>query len=198
MPTPHAGDGVLTYTIGQVIPIGYLYFAPYVAASPQPAPGVKLNAAEPGAPWVKTGLLKDDTFNVEEGDPDVIEYRRGFHQRYYGEVLRKAGMRTITATIQEVEPLAIAALLGETVTTVASPAGVSLDVGTSELIHHTMLIVYNEALNDEEFHMYTPHVLSRFKLAKDAEFMVLNLITKLITFKNATNKFKDFTYYLWS
>jgi hypothetical protein len=107
-------------------------------------------------------------------------------------------MRTITATIQEVEPAAVAQIQQDTVTTIASPAGVSLDVGTSELLHWSMLLVYNEALNDEEFHIYSPHVLLRFKLAKDAEFLVMNITAKLITFINANNKFRDLVYYLWS
>lgn len=199
MPIPNAGDGDLVFSVGQVIPVATIYLAPYVAATPAAAPGTRMVTppAEPGTPWVKVGLLQDDTFTVEETDAEVIEYRRGFRQRYFGEVVRKSGQRTVTATIIEVEPSVIADLVGETVTTVgSSPTGSEhYDVGTSEQIDKSMLVVYHEALSNTEFQYYSPHVIMKFKMTKVAEFMSLELKLKLITFKNGAGKYKDLTYY---
>ena len=197
MPLPKPGDGDLTFSVGQVIPVATMYLAPYVASAVQAAPGTALGATEPGATWTKVGLLHDDMFTVEETDAEVIEYRRGFRQRYFGEVVRKAGQRTVTAQIVEVEPSAIAELVGETVTSVGGSPATSekYDVGTSEQTLETMLLVYFEALQGIEFHIYSPKVISRFKMTKINEFMALEIKLKLITFKNASNKFKDLTYY---
>ena len=199
MPLPIPGNGDLTFTVGQVIPVADVYLAPYVAGAPQAAPGVPLGATEPSAPWVKVGLLQDDMFTVDETDAEVIEYRRGFRQRYYGEVVRKAGQRTVTMQIIEVEPTVYADLLGETVTALgASPnAGEWLDVGTSEQIDKSMLVVFYEAESGIEFHYYSPHVISRFKMTKVTEFLAIELKLKLITFKNANSKYKDLVYYHW-
>lgn len=195
MPTPRPGDGDLTYTLGQTIPLAVFYFAPYVAASVEPAPGVRLGNSEPGGNYVKSPLLKDDTFNVDDGDPDVVEYRRGFHQNYFGEVVRKKGQRKITGVFQETEPLAISNFLGCPITAGASPAGHKVNVGTSEQVAKTLLIVFFEALNDYEYHFYSPHCIAKFKFGKDAEFMVLNLDVKTITFKDSDNRYVDISYY---
>lgn len=204
MASPKPGDGQLTYTVGQVLPIGVMYLAPYAAgantytASAAP-PGVKLGTADPGGTYVKVGLLKDDAFSVEETDAEVIEYRRGFRQRYYGEVVRKAGQRSINAKVIEVEPASIASLLGETLGSVGgSPfTGQYEFVGTSEQIHHTLFIDYFEALSGQEFHIYSPHVITKFKMTKDAEFMSLDITNKLITYLDANGRYKDMQYYIW-
>jgi len=195
MPTPLPGDGALSFTIGQVLPVGTLYLAPYIAATPTPAPGVALGATEPDAAFVKTGLLKDEQFLVTEKDPTIIDYRRGFRQRYFGEVVRMSGDREITCTMEEVEPAAIASITGETPTTVAgSPAGQKLSLGSSEYFHRTLLAVYFDDLSLREFHMYSPHVLVRYKLSRQAEFMTVDLVIKLIPFL-VSGKYKDIDYY---
>lgn len=196
MPNPNPGDGDLQVgTQGQVLPIGIIYLATFVSGSEEPAPEAKLGTSEPASAFKKVGLLRDDIFTIDETDPDVIEYRRGFRQRYFGEVVRQAGQRTVTAQLDEVEPQVIADLLEESVEVVSG--GRKLDVGTSEQIDKTMLVVYFDALSDREYHVYSPKVIARFKFAKNDEFMVLELNLKLITFKNAGNKFKDLTYYEW-
>jgi hypothetical protein len=199
VPNPLPGDGDLTFTVGQVLPIATVYLAPFVASpSTQAAPGVKLGTSEPTGTWQKVGLLHDDAFTVDETDAEVIEYRRGFRQRYFGEVVRKAGQRTVVAQIIEVEPTVIADLLGETVTATGSPfTSEKLNVGTSEQIDKSMLVVYQEALSGIEFHYYSPHVISRFKMIKIQEFIALELRLKLITFKttDVPPKYKDIVYY---
>lgn len=201
MPLPQPGDGALVGTVGQVLPVGVLYLAPYLP-TPTPAPGAALQNAEPGAPWIRQGLLKDDMFTVDEKDPDIIEYRRGFRQRYFGEVIRKAGERTVNAKMVEVEPGVIAKFTGETITTetgVGSPAsGGLLELGSSEYYHRSLLAVYHDALSNLEFQIYSPHALVRYKMSKDAEFMTFDLIIKLIPFVSTTSGlFKDIAYYMF-
>jgi hypothetical protein len=201
MPNPRPGDGALVGSVGPIIPVGVLYLAPYLA-TPTAAPGAALNSAEPAGAYVRQGLLKDDMFTVDEKDPDIIEYRRGFRQRYFGEVIRKAGERTVNATMEEVEPLVIAKFTGETITAetgVGSPAaGGLLELGSSEYYHRTLLAVYYDALSNLEFQMYSPHVLVRYKLSKQAEFLSFDLIIKLIPFVSTTSGlFKDIAYYMF-
>lgn len=201
MPLPQPGDGALVGSVGPVLPVGVLYLAPYLP-TPTAAPGAALQNAEPGAPWIRQGLLKDDDFTVDEKDPDIVEYRRGFRQRYFGEVVRKAGERTVTAKVVEVEPKVLAAFTGETITAetgVGSPAaGGLLELGSSEYYHRSLLAVYHDALSNLEFQMYSPHVLARYKLSKDSEFMTFDLTIKLIPFvSTVTGLFKDIAYYMW-
>jgi hypothetical protein len=96
---PKIGDGELVGTQGQILPIGTIYLATYVSGSPQAVPSAALGTSEPASAWVKLGCLQDDMFNITESDPGVIEYRRGFRQRYYGEVINKTGDKSITAAI---------------------------------------------------------------------------------------------------
>jgi hypothetical protein len=201
MPNPQPGDGALVGTVGQVLPVGTLYLAPYLT-TPTAPPGAALQGAEPAGAYVRQGLLKDDMFTVDEKDPDIIEYRRGFRQRYFGEVVRKAGERTINAVMDEVEPSVIAKFTGETITAetgIGSPAaGGLLELGSSEYYHRTLLAVYHDALSNLEFQIYSPHVLARYKMSKQAEFMTFDLIIKLIPFVSTTSGlFKDIAYYMF-
>lgn len=201
MPNPIPGDGVLVGTLGQVLPVGVLYFATYNAVSPVAAPGVALGNGEPATNvWTKQGLLRDDSFVVAETDPTMVEYRRGFRQRLFGDVIRKAGDRSITAVMDEVEPAILARFTGDVVTQIGgSPGtGVELDVGTGEIFDYTMLGVFYDDQSNREFHMYSPHVRARYKFAKQAEFMTFDLNIRLIPFLNASNKYKDMKYYLWN
>jgi hypothetical protein len=154
-----------------------------------------LGQDEPAPAWVKLGLLRDDQFTVEETDPDIIEYRRGFRQRYYGEVIRKAGVRTVTAKMDEVDPASIASFTGESTTALGSANSLRTDLGPSEYYHRSLLCVYFDDVSDAEFQMYTPHVLARYKMSKNAEFMTVDLTIKLIPFINASNLYKDIRYY---
>lgn len=201
MPNPIPGDGVLVGTLGQVLPVGVLYFAPYISASPTAAPAAPLGNGEPPTNiWVKQGLLRDDQYTVVEADPTEVEYRRGFRQRYFGSVIRKAGDRSITAQMDEVEPSVLARVTGETVTQIGgSPGtGVELDLGSGEFYDRTMLAVFYDDQSNKEFHMYTPHVRVRYKFGKQAEFMVFDLTIRLIPFLNASNLYKDLKYYMWN
>lgn len=201
MPNPIPGDGVIVGTIGQVLPVGVLYFATYSALSTVAAPAVPLGNGEPATNvWTKMGLLRDDTFVVAETDPTLVEYRRGFRQRFFGEVVRKAGDRSITAQMDEVEPAVLARFTGDTVTQIGgSPGiGVELDIGSGELFDYTMLCVYYDDQSLKEFHLYSPHVRARYKFAKQAEFMVFDLTIRMIPFLNASNKYKDLKYYMWN
>lgn len=195
MPTPFPGDGGLTFGFGQVLPVGTLYLAPFNAASPVLPPAYNLDLEEPPSPWVKLGLLRDEQFTVEETDPTIIEYTRGFRQRYFGEVIRKAGVRTVTAKMDEVDPASIASFTGDQTTTLGSANAIRVDLGPSEYYHRSLLAVYFDDVSSAEFHMYSPHVLARYKMSKNAEFMTVDLTAKLITFVNASNLYKDLRYY---
>src|ERR1035437_7603415 len=151
MPTPLPGDGALTFGFGQVLPVGTLYLATFNATTPLVPPGISLGANEPAAGWVKLGLLRDDQFTVEETDPTIIEYTRGFRQRYFGEVIRKSGVRTIAATMDEVDPASIASFSGDTTTDLGSANAVRIDLGPSEYHHRSLLAVYFDDLSGAEF-----------------------------------------------
>lgn len=195
MPTPVPGDGGLTFNFGQVLPVGVIYLAAFNALAPMAPPGINLGANEPAAGWVKLGLLRDDAFTVDETDPDIIEYRRGFRQRYYGEVVRKSGVRTVNAKMDEVDPAAIASFTGDATTGLGSANAIRVDLGPSEYYHRSLLVVYFDDVSQAEFQMYSPHVLARYKMSKNAEFMTVDMIIKLITFVNANNLYKDIRYY---
>lgn len=195
MPTPFPGDGGLTFGFGQVLPIGTIYLAAFNALAPQAPPGINLGPDEPAPAWVKLGLLRDDQFTVEETDPDIIEYRRGFRQRYYGEVIRKSGVRTVTAKMDEVDPAALASFTGSVTTGLGSANAIRTDLGPSEYYHRSLLVVYFDDVSQAEFQMYSPHVLARYKMSKNAEFMTVDMTIKLITFVNANNLYKDIRYY---
>lgn len=198
MPNPIPGDGVLVGTFGQVLPVGVLYLAPYLTPTPTAAPGAALAATEPAAAYIKQGLLRDDQFTVAETDPTMVEYRRGFRQRFFGEVVRKAGDRSITAQMDEVEPAVLAKFTGDTATTVGSPiTSTELDLGTGEIYDYTLLAVFYDDQSNKEFQLYSPHVRARYKFAKQAEFMVFDLTLRLIPFINASNKYKDLKYYMF-
>jgi len=177
-----------------------LYFATYNSVTPVAAPAAPLGNGEPSTSvWTKMGLLRDDQFTIAETDPTMVEYRRGFRQRFFGEVVRKAGDRTITAQMDEVEPAVLARFTGDTLTQIGgSPGiGVELDIGTGEIYDYTLLAVYYDDQSLKEFHAYSPHVRARYKFAKQAEFMVFDLIIRLIPFVNASSKYKDIKYYYW-
>lgn len=200
MPFPHPGDGVIVGTVGQVLPIGVLYLAPFLSPVQTAAPGVPIRDTEPGTPWVRMGLMKDEQLVIDEKDPDTVEYRRGFTQRYFGEVIRKAGERTLTATMEEVEPLVIARINGDVPADLGgSPAtGWELDMVPSQLLTRTLLFVYYDAQSKREFQIYSPQALVRFKFSKQAEFMTIDLTIKLIPFINAVGEFADMKYYAFS
>jgi hypothetical protein len=195
MPTPFPGDGGLTFNFGQILPVGTLYLAAFNPVTPVAPPGINLGVDEPAAAWVKTGLLRDEQFTVEEADPDIIEYRRGFRQRYFGEVIRKAGVRTVTAKMDEIDPASIASFTGAVTTALGSANAIRVDLGSSEYYHRSLLAVYYDDVSSAEFQMYSPHVLARYKMSKNAEFMTVDLTIKLISFINASNLYKDIRYY---
>jgi len=197
MPNPLPGDGRLTFTQGQVVPVGVMYMAPYVEGDFAPPPGARLGLMEPAAPYQKMPLMTNEIFTINEPDPQVLEYRRGFRQRYYGEVVKQAAIRTIECNWDEVEPLAVCALTGETPTPLGSSpnTGRSLDVGSSEYYYKTLLIVYQDPLTMREYQMFNPMVLARYAWAKNNDFLALKLTIKLIPFLNASNKYKDIQYF---
>ena len=203
MPNPIPGDGAIVGTVGQVLPVGVLYIAAYNAVTPVAPPGVALGATEPGGSYVKLGLLRDDQFTVAETDPTLVEYRRGFRQRYFGEVIRKVGDRSITAQIDEVEPLSFSLLMaaqsgGSGYTSTGSPiTSAEIDLGAGEIYDYTMLGVFYDDQSHLEFHMYSPHVRLRYKFGKQAEFMVIDLTIRMIPFINASNLYKDLKYYMF-
>jgi hypothetical protein len=195
MPTPFPGDGGLTFGFGQILPVAAVYLAAWNPAAPQAAPGVNLGNGEPAVAWVKMGLWRDEQFTVEETDPTIIEYTRGFRQRYFGEVIRKAGVRTVTGKMDEVDPVAIASFTGDALTALGSANSDRVDLGSSEYFHRSLLLVYFDDVSSAEFQMYSPHVLARYKMSKNAEFMTVDMTIKLIPFINASNLYKDIRYY---
>jgi hypothetical protein len=195
MPFPQPGDGAIIGTVGQVLPIGVLYLCPQLTPA-TPPPAAALGTTEPGTPWVRMGLLRDEQLVIDEKDPDTVEYRRGFKQRYFGEVIRKSGERTLTATMDEVEPLVIAKLNNDTTNALGSPAqGWEIDLVPSQLLNRTMLFVFYDAQSSREFQIYSPNALVRFKIGRQAEFMTIDLTIKLIPFINIAGEYADMKYY---
>ena len=144
---PKIGDGDLVGTLqqGQILPIGTIYLATYNASSVVAAPAAKLGTGEPPSAYSRVGALQDDMFTITESDPGVVEYRRGFRQRYYGEVINKTGDKTIAAVIVEPEASIVSALTGDAVSVISG--GRSLVIRAGQYYDKTMLIVYQDAQN---------------------------------------------------
>lgn len=179
--TPISGASTRTVLAERV------YFAP--ANTVYADPSAKLNGADPGAPWVDLGVVKDSkvslsyTKEVKPVETGIEKVRRGSYS-----MAKKCSAQF---TLEQFDVDTISLLSGLSITAVGAIGG-KLNLGQDDVVEKALLFLGTNKVDGKEFQHYSKRAVISWETAEDGDARVIKVTADFYSFLAAGETVEGF------